>query len=214
MNKRETTDRILSLGTVRSCTKLALDNILFPNWSDWELMGKILRQCVRTKEQPEGYVYPEGEYQVVMRIIGGKLLIDDKPDAYCWSLSKVQKWAQNGKVIGFETLEAFKNLNVVLNSITDPKEQDEFFDMVKRFSLGFLVVHTEAESRECIVVTQELYDQGVTGCVDSWVKPDKNGEGPETKLYVGDALIVEHKPEGVFVYRVGADEFAQTYSLN
>ena len=213
MNKTESTTRILSMGTIRNCTKLALDNILFPAWDELGLLGQMIRQCVVTKEQPAGYVYPEAEFRMVMRILNGKVYMNARPDVYCWKSAKVAKATKNAKIIGANSAEGLVNLCEVLASISDEDEKKTFAGMMANLKRDLLLVRTPAEARQCIVVTQELYNAGVTACVDSWVEPDVNGNGPETKLSVGDVLIVEHKPEGDFVYRVGADEFAETYSL-
>ena len=214
MKKLESTLKILSLGTIVPCTKLPLDNILFPEWDELGLLGQLVRQCVVTKEQPEGYCYPEAEFRMVMRILNGRVLMNNRPDVYCWKHAKAAKAAAKARIIGANSAEGLINLAEVLMSITDAGEKKSFAGMMASMKRDLLMVHTPAEKRECIIVTQELYDAGVTACVDSWVEPDENGEGPETKLVVGDVLIVEHKPEGDFVYRVGAEEFAETHVLD
>jgi hypothetical protein len=85
LNKVESTARILEIcsSNIRNCTKLQLDNIVFPKWSDLGLIGMMFRQCVSTKEQPDGNIYEEAVFQTVMRIIGGKVLMSGRPDCYC-----------------------------------------------------------------------------------------------------------------------------------
>ncbi len=214
MNKNESTARILSLGKVRNCTKLALDNIMFPAWDELGLLGQLVRQCVVTKEQPAGYIYPEAEFRMVMRILNGKLFMNARPDVYCWKANKVAKAVKNAKIIGTNSAEGLVNLSEVMATIPDEGEKKSFAGMMANLKRDLLLVHTPAEARTCIVVTQELYDAGVTACVDSWVEPDADGNGPETKLHVGDVLIIEHKPEGDFVYRVGRDEFDETHRFD
>ena len=78
-NKHNITELILSKGKQQSCVKLELNNILFPKWDDLGLLGMMLRQCVKTKEQPEGNIYNEAKFLMVMRIIGGNLLMNGRP---------------------------------------------------------------------------------------------------------------------------------------
>ncbi len=65
------------------------------------------------------------------------------------------------------------------------------------------------EEEQCIEVTQQLYDAGLTDCVDKWMPADEDGYAKLTSLNVGDFLIVED--EGVYCIR--REEFLQTYVL-
>lgn len=65
------------------------------------------------------------------------------------------------------------------------------------------------EKRQCIEVTQELYDAGLTDCVDEWMTVDEDGYAKLTSLNVGDFLIVTNKG----VYRIQREKFLQTYVL-
>ena len=70
-------------------------------------------------------------------------------------------------------------------------------------------IEEEEESDTEQFVTEEMYEQGITYCVDSWMETDENGDAPVTQLLVGDYLIIE----GDMVYRVGHDEFVETHKL-
>ena len=207
-NKSETTKRIMTLGTKRACTKLELKNIIFPKWDDLGLLGLMLRQCVVTKEQPAGNIYDEAKFLIVMRIIRGKVLMNGRPDCYCWKFDKVEK-AKNKQFIGSNSAEGMKNAANLLMEIEDDAERTMFADMLLSLKKDLIVATTPAEDRVCIEVTQQMYDQGITFCVDSWMETDENGNAPVTKLVPGDFLIVE----GDMVYRVGHDEFVETYEL-
>lgn len=104
VNKKETTIRIMNYGVASHCTKLELQNIVFPKWSDLGLLGMMFRQELRTKEQPNGTLYDEATFQTVMRIIGGKLLISGRPDCYCWKFEKVAN-AKSVDVIGVNSAD-------------------------------------------------------------------------------------------------------------
>lgn len=214
LNKKETTAKILAACKTVPCTKLPIDNILFPAWDELGLLGQLVRQCVCTKEQPEGYIYPEANFRMVMRILSGKLLINLRPDVYCWRMDKVQKSLKNAKIIGTNSAEGLINLVDVLQSINSDEEKTAFAGMMASLKRDLLLVHTPAEKRECIIVTQEMLDTGITACVDSFVDTDADGNGPESKLFLGDAIIVNRKPTGDKIYRIGKEEFSETHSLN
>ena len=96
LNKANTTQTNFALaeGHVKPCTKLQTDNIVFPSWKELGLLGKVLCQKIKTKEQPQGCDYDEATYQIVMRVINGKVLMTGgRPDAYTWKQSKVAKFA-------------------------------------------------------------------------------------------------------------------------
>lgn len=210
LNKVESTNRILAIGKQRPCTKLELQNIVFPKWSDLGLLGMMFRQCVATKEQPLGNIYDEAVFQTVLRIIGGKVLMSERPDCYCWKFSKVLENIKNAKVIGSNSAEGLISLCTVLNSVTNEDDKKVLADMFANMKKDLLLVTTPAENRSCIEVTQELYDAGITACVDEWMSTDGNGMASATLLYVGDYLIVT----GNSVYRIGHDEFVETHVLS
>lgn len=209
LKKSETTKRILEVGNTIGCIKLELQNIVFPKWSDLGIMGMIFRQCVSTKEQPAGNIYDEAVFQTVLRVIGGKVLMSDRPDCYCWKLSKVTN-AKNVKVIGTNSAEGLISLCSVLSSVTSESEKKMLADMFANLKKDFLLVTTPAENRYCIEVTQEMYDTGITACVDEWMETDENGMAEATQLYVGDYVIVTGNNS---LYRVGHDEFEKTHRI-
>ena len=74
INKIETTSRILNIAgnNIRPCTKLEMQNIVFPKWSELGLFGKMFRQCVTTKEQPKGNIYDEKYWVTVWRLLNNQ----------------------------------------------------------------------------------------------------------------------------------------------
>lgn len=217
INKKETNDFIHAMAgdCLRPCTKLPLDNIVFPKWSDLGLLGMIFSQKIKTKEQPFGCDYDEAVYQVVMRVINGKVLMTGgRPDAYTWKQSKVEGALSDiskVRLIGTNSASAVVNLSEVMATIDDPDERMIFADMFCSLNKDLLLVRTEAEGRRCIEVTQDLYELGLTVCVDSWMELDENGEANATLLNVGDFLIVEENGD---VYCIRREEFLETHSIN
>lgn len=208
LNKEIITRDIIEKGVQRNCVKLELQNIVFPKWSDLGLLGLMFRQCVSTKEQPVGNIYDEAVFQTVLRVIGGKVLMTGRPDCYCWKLSKVAN-AKNVKLIGTNSAEGLINLCSVLSGISSKEDQKMLADMFANMKKDLLLVTSPAEDRHCIEVTRELYEAGITACVDEWMETDENGEAEATLLNIGDYLIVSDSG----VYRIGHDEFVETHSL-
>lgn len=196
---------------IRKCTKLQMDNIIFPKWNDLGLLGMIFRMDVRTKEQPGGHVYDEAIYQVVMRIISGRVLMTGgRPDSYTWKHSKVAN-SRNIRFIGCNSAEAVINLSNALMSITDNEEKRLFADMFCNLNKDLLLVTSPKENRLCIEITPELYQAGITSCIDEWMDTDENGEADITRLNIGDYLIVSAHKDSVYCIR--HDEFVETHSL-
>jgi len=208
LNKQEVTNTILTMGKKVPCTKLELKNIVFPKWSDLGLVGMMFRQCVSTKEQPNGNIYDEAVFQTVLRIIGGKVLMTGRPDCYCWKYSKVES-AKNVRMVGTNSAAGLINLCEVLAGIASEEEKSMIADMFANSKKDLLLVTTPSEERTCIEVTPELYAAGITHCVDEWMNTDSDGNAEATALCVGDYLIVTNSG----VYRVGHDEFVETHVI-
>jgi len=210
LNKNESTRNIIAIaaGKVQPCTKLEMQNIVFPKWSDIGLLGMMFRQCLMTKEQPTGNIYDEAQFQTVLRVLGGKLLMENRPDTYCWKFSKLEK-AKNVRPIGVNCADAILTMAEVLSSISDMSEKKMLADMFANMKKDLLLVTSAAEQRSCIEVTQNLYDAGITCCVDEWMDADENGESEATLLNVGDFLIVTNSG----VYCIRRAEFLETHTL-
>lgn len=209
INKNRTTAMIMDMGELKGCIKLEMQNIVFPKWSDLGLAGMMIRQCVSTKEQPTGNIYDEAIFQVVLRVIGGKVLMNGRPDCYCWKHSKVEN-AKNTQIIGTNSATGLINLCGVLDSVVDATEKSMLADMFANLKKDLLLVTTPAENRICIEVTADLYNAGITHCVDEWMDTDESGNAEATELQIGDFMIVTNSG----VYRVGRDEFLETHVIN
>lgn len=210
INKTESTRNIINLAAAqkKSCIKMEMQNIVFPKWSDIGLLGLMFRQCIVTKEQPVGHIYDEAEFQPVMRILDGKVLMNDKTDSYAWKFSKLEK-SKGVRPIGSTTATGIITMCEVLSGISDAHEKSLVADMFANLNKDLMLVTTPAENRVCIEVTEELYKAGVTSCVDEWNSVDENGEAEETLLNIGDFLIVTS--DGVYCIR--RDEFLTTHKF-
>ena len=212
-NKEQTTRNILKLisGYTKTCTKLKLDNIIFPSWDKLGLLGMIYSQKVKTHEQPKGCDYSETKYQVVMRVINGQVLKEEnkKPDAYTWSINKVMK-SKNARLIGTNSAEGIINLANMLNSIKNEYEKHIFAEMLCKFREDLLLITSQEEKRTCVEVSEELYEKGLTYCVDEWMETDENGDSDITLLDIGDFLIITK--DGV--YTIQRNIFLETHSLD
>jgi hypothetical protein len=206
LNKSETTARILSIvsDAIRPCTKIEMNNIVFPAWAEFGLFGKIIRQCVATKEQPDGCIYKESVWRVVYRPDVG-----DSYDAFAWKESKVEG-AKNIRPIGVNSEEGKQVLEELLSKMKNENEKKAMEEMFNLFRKDFSLVTSPSENRFYVEVTQEFYDAGITHCVDKWMEEDENGMSTATELNVGDFLIVAN--DGVYCIR--CNEFNESHIIN
>lgn len=215
MNKESTTQRIrlMTANCQIPATKLQLDNILFPKWSDMGPMGMLIAQCVKTKEQPNGCFYDEAEYRVVLRVLGGNVFMSGRPDSYCWDTEKISNLhldPKNLPFIGIHSAIGIIRLGKLLETVTSEKDKNWLAEFFCQCNQDYLLITTPAEQRTVVEVTEKLYSNGLTACVDQWMKPDENGECPETQIFIGDYLVISKKG----VYRIGREEFFKTHKLN
>lgn len=208
LDKAQNESNILKHGFIRLCQKKEVQNIVFPEWEDMGLLGMMFRQCVCTKEQPDGHIYDENNYQVVLRILDGKVLISGRPDCYCWKIEKL-KQVKNIRDIGINSPGALLSLAYVLHQIEDSREKALISDFFCGLRRDLLLVITPAEMRKCIEITGEMYASGITHCVNQWEEVDEKGLAEATPLSVGDFVIVNDQG----IYRIGKEEFNLTHIL-
>jgi hypothetical protein len=212
------TKKVLELSNPVERLKLAMDNIVFYKYGEVPLMDMIFELCIQTKEHPFGTIYNKRAFQIVLRIIDGKLLSRDKdsverPDVYAWPVQKVVN-AENKKDIGLHSVEGVHTYTQVLATIKEAKERELFTNFMVNLPKDVILVHTEAEKRMVIEVTQELIDQGITYVPNSYdiEMPAEGADGVElTPIKVGDALVIEHCSFGEAFYVVQAKEYGKTY---
>lgn len=205
-NKRRTTQKILEAGQIIPCVKLEECIIFFPEWKELGILGKMLRQCIVTKEQPDGQIYDENNFQIVMKIINGKI------EWSCMEKSKVKK-IQDKTIVGSNSAEGMNNVAKVLMKISDENERKLFLEMLQLFRKDFQLLISPADKRVCIEVTQQMFDGGITYCVESWVMTDEIGAATVTNLVVGDYLILEDIDDEPCIYRISREEFFNSYQL-
>lgn len=204
-------NKLVQLGVnYRNCTKVALINIVFPTWDELDVINKIFNQSVKTKECPTGLVYDEDDYRVVLRIYNGRLYDDnDRPDAYCWSKEDFLKKSKNIQLIGTNSPQAVLNLCSILNTMTNKDEKLKLAGMFSSLNRNLLYIESKAEDRIVVEITKELYDKGITSCIDRWTSPDDKGNYPITNLEIGDYLVIHH--EDKTLYRIEKDVFLDTH---
>ena len=140
----------------------------------------------------------------------------ERPDAYAWRTSKVVK-AKNKKQLGFHSTEGAQTYAEVLATIESQYERDLFTDLLVNWSKDLLLIHTDAEDRMVIVVTEELISQGITEVPNSYdiEWPAEGADGVElTPIKAGDALVIESCSFGPAFYVVQKDEFEMTHVPN
>lgn len=200
--------------------KLPMDNIVFGKLGDIPLLEMLINLDVVTKEHIKGTVYDKKLFHMVMRIINGKLLMRgqdmvERPDAYAWHVSKVLK-EKNKKKIGFQSVEGAFTYANVFQTMPDPHHRELFTNMLVELKHDLLLVHTDAEDRMVIVVTEEMITKhGLTHIANSYdiEWPAENATGVElTPVKVGDALVVEKMSFGPAVYVVQKEEYELTHA--
>ena len=213
------TAKVLEVSTQKPMVKVPLDNVVFDRLGEIPLLEMLMNLNIVTKEHINGTTYDKAQFQMVMRIINGKLLMRgqdmiERPDAYSWKTSKVVK-AQNKKALGFHSVEGAQTYAQVLATIGDQREKDLFTDLLVNWAKDLLLIHTEAEDRMVIVVTEELITEyKITAVPNSYdiEYPAKDADGVElTPIKVGDALVIENCSFGPAFYVVQKDEFELTH---
>ena len=132
-------------------------------------------------------------------------------DAYAWDAETYKKKAAKSHPVGFGFGASVESVNwaiEVLNTVKDPTERD----MLTKFMIeqpSLRLIFSAEEQHRCIEVTQQLFDAGVTECVDEWMQTNDDDMAQATVLNVGDFLIVTE--DGVYCVR--REEFLETHKL-
>ena len=199
--------------------KVPMDNVVFDKLGEIPLLEMLMNLSIVTKEHISGTIYDKKQFQMVMRIINGKLLMRgqdlvERPDAYAWRISKVAK-AKNKKALGFHSSEGAQTYAAVLATMQSQHERDLFTDLLVNWGRDLLLIHTDAEKRMVIEVTEELIvKHGITAVPNSYdiEWPAEGADGVElTPIKVGDALVIENCSFGTAFYVVGKDEYELTH---
>lgn len=210
-------------------TKLALDNIIDPKeQSIWKLLTNL--QFLATPENHNGQFYPADKYVVVRRVLGGKVVIKadtdgfTETDTYAWKMEDfIKKLPKAVQIGGYDPSgKAFMRAVNLMNSIVRvPGDEDNPMSdyslmaglLANASPAGYLLIHTDAEERVVVEVTQELYDAGLTFIVDEWQTADENtGMYKTTDVEVGDFILMNHKDQTV--YRIASPQFHETHTIH
>lgn len=215
---KEMTAQVIAKHAQKPMVKVALDNVVFDRLGEIPLLEMLMNLSVVTKEHITGTTYDKKSFQMVMRIINGKLLMRgqdlvDRPDAYAWKTSKVAK-AKNKKALGFHSVEGAQTYAQVLGTIQSQYERELFTDLLVNWAKDLILIHTDPEERQVIEVTEELITSGITAVPNSYdiEWPAEGADGVElTPIKVGDALVIEQCSFGPAFYVVGKDEYELTH---
>ena len=191
------------------CVKLEMYNIVWPSWSaeEYEFDRRFHgAHYINNKEQG---CYPYApEYHPLCRIVGGELVDENGMlDAYAWTEEKFCQFATDVQPFGGNSGKGILNMCAIIPTIKNEHDRIMFAHRMAREKRDLLLVTTAAEDRRCVEITQELYDLGLTACIDQWVKLAPNGTYAITNLQVGDRLIIDRQ-----VYCVRKDMYEKTYT--
>jgi len=213
------TAKVLEVSKQKPMVKLPMDNVVFDRLGEVPLLEMVLNLNIITKEHITGTTYDKKKFQMVMRIINGKLLMRgqdmvERPDAYAWKTSKVVN-AENKKPLGFHSVEGAQTYAQVLATIGAQYERELFTDLLVNWAKDLLLIHTDAENRIVIEVTEDLICKyGITEVPNSYdiEYPAEGADGVElTPIKVGDALVIENCSFGPAFYVVQKEEYELTH---
>lgn len=191
---------IMNKGGIQSATKLPVVTIGIGKVADLKDLDGVIwhdeqgRVVIATKEHPEGDVY-EQDREVVVRVIGGKVLMNGKYDIYAPAPHKI------GKLLG----------NVVdIDDQLTPEQQDELWPLIEVASAIIPSLAPAEYGRKVVLITEEMVGgAGYIECVCTW----HEDSGELTKLFPGDVFLVEDEALG-HGYRIGAEEFNETHVID
>ena len=218
-NAKAITAKVFEVAQPKEMVKLPMDNVVFDRLGEIPLLEMLVNLNIVTKEHIGGTTYDKKSFQMVMRIIDGKLLMRgqdmiERPDAYAWKTSKVVK-AKNKKALGFHSVEGAQTYAQVLSTIKEQYERELFTDLLVNWAKDLLLIHTEAEERMVIEVTEEIISEyKITEVPNSYdiEWPAEGADGVElTPIKVGDALVVENCSFGPAFYVVQKTEYELTH---
>lgn len=202
---------VVAMGPIRNATKLQVVTIGLGNPDNCKELSGVFKHnpdgttSVYTKEAPKGIVYTQEGCQVVVRILGNKVLIDGHYDIYCPPATKLPKLLSNPCKIG---------------EVCSKHQVDELWPLFEAAEKIIPSLAPEEPGREVIILSPEMVEKiGADGTDkkgayilirDEW---DDNPESELTRLYSGDIFLVsnEAKARG---YRIGKEEFFLTHRID
>lgn len=191
---------IINNGVVRNATKLPVITIGLGIVRDLtDLEGVIWHDedgnvVIVTKENPDGITYNQ-DRTIVVRVIGGKVIIDGHYDIYCPAPAKVDRLLSNPFAIIDLPEHVLAELKPILDAASELRPS----------------IAPAEPGRKVVVVTKDMLgdaDHLVCELPLSW----SDGKPTYTDLYEGDIFLVEDLETGKG-YRIGKQEFAETHKL-
>ena len=215
---KKMTEEVLKIAHKKPMIKLPMACIFANQFSEIELLECLFHQVVDTKEHPNGVEYDKNIFQILFRIIDGKLLINGKLDAYAWKISKVCK-QKNKRPIGPHTVNGMLTYADVVATIKSESEREKFTKILRTWPLDMTYAHVEAEERTVIEVTEEIIQfllemYNVAAVPNSYdiEYPAVGADSVElTFIKVGDALVIEQCSFGPAFYVVQKEEYELTH---
>ncbi len=203
----EKNNQIITNGIHHSATKLSVLTIGLGLASKLGEVEGVIKHTpdgvkITTKEAPNGFIYDD-DREAVVRIIGGRVLINGLYDIYCPPSNKLAKLLSNP--INLElTDEQSRDLAPLLEAASEVKPS----------------LAPSESGRVVVVITKELIAKiGADGsdengeyiyCRDEW---DTNPDSTLTKLYADDTFIITDE-KNYTGYRIGSEEFCGTHRLD
>ena len=191
-----TNAKIFEEGTIVGAKKLSVLTIGIGKVGSLKNAEKVIWRdengnvVIATKEKPEGCVYDK-ERTAVVRVIGGKVLMDGLYDIYAPDDSKIEKLLSNP---------------VYIDDILTEEQIQELMPVFIAASEIRPSMAPEEAGRRVIVITDEMISNGVTVCYNEWE--------PETacNLSAGDVFVVSDESQ-MKGYRIGKEEFEGTHAF-
>lgn len=193
------------------CVKMRMHNIVWPSWSAEEYeFDRRFHGAHSIKNKEQGIHSYEPSFHPLCRINQRGELLDEKGmlDAYAWTEEEFRDFAEEVQPFGGNSGQGILNMCDIIPTIKNPHERLMFAHRMAREKRDLLLVTSAASNRRCLVVTQELYDSGLTAIIDKWTAKDEDGSYPITYLEVNDRLIFD----GGKFYTVRKGVYLQTYT--
>lgn len=191
-------ESIIQNGRIQNATKLEVITIGLGRVADLKMAeGLIWRNdngdvVVKTKEAPDGQVYDQNR-TLVVRVMGGIVMINGMYDMYCPDESKIGKLLSNPIELETLTEAQLKDLKPILDCASEVKPS----------------LAPAEPGRKVIVITKDMVGpEGYLECIDSW----NEESGQKTRLYPGDIFLVKSVEEAKG-YRIGKIEFMLTHLI-
>ncbi len=181
--------------------------IYFPHMHLLSKMHPVTRTKEGDMEYPTSEAAGEDRMNILIRVVNGQLYNHLRQlDCYAHNMATYTKNMRRYYVVGNNSEEGQKGLEMLTSSMLDEAEVEELRATLSLFAIDFNMCYTKPDWRQVVEVTQEMYDAGLTSIVNDW-ENEKSG-WTVTQLNVGDFLVIT--ADGMYTIR--REEFIQTHS--